>query len=142
MQSCRFPSMAGAAWKSTCFASRRTSPSSLTADSTWATCDGDVRRLAKQVDCHAAPAIEVDLRCATPRVAAERDGRQHLGGAAALRRGRRKGSWLREHGYRVLRFLAGDVPDPGASAALYPCDDLAGRLQRRPGAVCRQARWR
>src|SRR5437660_3486400 len=25
---------------------------------------------------------------------------------------------------------------------MYPCDDLAGRLQRRPGAVCRQARWR
>ena len=37
------------------------------------------------------------------------DGSQHLDGADAYRRDRRKDALLQEHGYFVLRFLATDV---------------------------------
>jgi very-short-patch-repair endonuclease len=53
--------------------------------------------------------MEVDLLCAGARVAIELDGSQHLDGAEAYRRDRRKDRLLQEHGYFVLRFLAADV---------------------------------
>jgi superfamily II DNA or RNA helicase len=53
--------------------------------------------------------LEVDLLCAEGRVAIELDGGQHLGGAEAYRRDRRKDLLLQEYGYFVLRFLAEDV---------------------------------
>lgn len=53
--------------------------------------------------------MEVDLLCASARVAIELDGGQHLGDAEAYRRDRRKDLLLQENGYLVLRFLAEDV---------------------------------
>ncbi|HEV2971082.1 MAG TPA: DEAD/DEAH box helicase family protein [Pirellulales bacterium] len=53
--------------------------------------------------------MEVDLLCADARVAVELDGSQHLDGADAYRRDRRKDLLLQEGGYFVLRFLAEDV---------------------------------
>ncbi len=53
--------------------------------------------------------MEVDLLCATSRIAIELDGGQHLGDADAYRRDRRKDALLQENGYLVLRFLAEDV---------------------------------
>ena len=53
--------------------------------------------------------MEVDLLCAEARVAIELDGAQHLDGAEAYRRDRRKDALLQENGYLVLRFLAEDV---------------------------------
>jgi superfamily II DNA or RNA helicase len=53
--------------------------------------------------------MEVDLLCADARLAIELDGTQHLAGADAYRRDRRKDALLQEHGYFVLRFLAEDV---------------------------------
>src|SRR5207248_3675741 len=53
--------------------------------------------------------MEVDLLCASPRIAIELDGDQHLGDAEAYRRDRRKDALLQENGYRVLRFLSEDV---------------------------------
>jgi superfamily II DNA or RNA helicase/very-short-patch-repair endonuclease len=53
--------------------------------------------------------MEVDLLCADARVAVELDGEQHLAGAEAYRRDRRKDILLQENGYLVLRFLAEDV---------------------------------
>ena len=43
------------------------------------------------------------------RLAIELDGEQHLDGADAYRRDRRKDALLQEHGYFVLRFLTEDV---------------------------------
>ena len=53
--------------------------------------------------------MEVDLLCEASRVAIELDGSQHLDGAEAYRRDRRKDLLLQEAGYFVLRFLAEDV---------------------------------
>jgi superfamily II DNA or RNA helicase/very-short-patch-repair endonuclease len=53
--------------------------------------------------------MEVDLLSAEARLAIELDGAQHLDGAEAYRRDRRKDVLLQEHGYFVLRFLAEDV---------------------------------
>jgi very-short-patch-repair endonuclease len=53
--------------------------------------------------------MEVDLLCASARVAVELDGGQHLGNVEAYRRDRRKDTLLQESGYLVLRFLAEDV---------------------------------
>ncbi len=53
--------------------------------------------------------MEVDLLCADSRLVVELDGGQHLAGAEAYRRDRRKDVLLQEHGYFVLRFLAEDV---------------------------------
>jgi very-short-patch-repair endonuclease len=53
--------------------------------------------------------MEVDLVCATSRIAIELDGGQHLGDADAYRRDRRKDALLQENGYLVLRFLAEDM---------------------------------
>ncbi len=53
--------------------------------------------------------MEVDLLCATFRIAIELDGGQHLSDADAYRRDRRKDALLQENGYLVLRFLAEDV---------------------------------
>jgi very-short-patch-repair endonuclease len=53
--------------------------------------------------------MEVDLLCADARIAIELDGEQHLAGAEAYRRDRRKDTLLQENGYLVLRFLAQDV---------------------------------
>lgn len=53
--------------------------------------------------------MEVDLLCATSRIAVELDGCQHLGDRDAYRRDRRKDALLQENGYLVLRFLAEDV---------------------------------
>jgi superfamily II DNA or RNA helicase/very-short-patch-repair endonuclease len=53
--------------------------------------------------------MEVDLLCATSRIAIELDGSQHLGDADAYRRDRRKDTLLQQNGYLVLRFLAEDV---------------------------------
>jgi very-short-patch-repair endonuclease len=53
--------------------------------------------------------MEVDLLCASARLAVEVDGPQHLGDPDAYRRDRRKDVLLQEHGYFVLRVLAADV---------------------------------
>jgi very-short-patch-repair endonuclease len=53
--------------------------------------------------------MEVDLLCEDPRIAIELDGSQHLDGAEAYRRDRRKDLLLQENDYFVLRFLAEDV---------------------------------
>ncbi|MFV1968975.1 MAG: DUF559 domain-containing protein, partial [Pirellulaceae bacterium] len=53
--------------------------------------------------------MEVDLLCSDARLAIELDGGQHLDGADAYRRDRRKDVLLQEHGYFVLRFLTEDV---------------------------------
>jgi len=53
--------------------------------------------------------MEVDLLCASARLAIELDGGQHLANADAYRRDRRKDALLQEHGYFVLRVLAEDV---------------------------------
>jgi very-short-patch-repair endonuclease len=53
--------------------------------------------------------MEVDLLCERFKVAVEVDGAQHLGNPEAYRRDRMKDILLQEQGYRVLRFLAGDV---------------------------------
>ena len=53
--------------------------------------------------------MEVDLLCASSRIAIELDGGQHLGDADAYRRDRRKDALLQENGYLILRFLAEDV---------------------------------
>jgi superfamily II DNA or RNA helicase/very-short-patch-repair endonuclease len=53
--------------------------------------------------------MEVDLLCASARIAIELDGAQHLDGAEAYRRDRRKDMLLQENDYLVLRFLAEDV---------------------------------
>ncbi len=53
--------------------------------------------------------MEVDLLCSPARLAIELDGAQHLAGADAYRRDRRKDALMQEHGYFVLRFLTEDV---------------------------------
>ncbi len=53
--------------------------------------------------------MEVDLLCAELRVAVEIDGSQHLNGADAYRRDRRKDLLLQENGFLVLRFLGEDI---------------------------------
>ena len=53
--------------------------------------------------------MEIDLFCASSRIAVELDGCQHLGDADAYRRDRRKDALLQENGYLILRFLAEDV---------------------------------
>ena len=53
--------------------------------------------------------MEVDLLCVDPRIAVELDEAQHLDGAAAYRRDRRKDMLLQENDYLVLRFLAEDL---------------------------------
>jgi very-short-patch-repair endonuclease len=53
--------------------------------------------------------MEVDFLDAGARVAVELDGAQHLAGAEAYRRDRRKDLLLQESGYVVLRFLAEDI---------------------------------
>jgi very-short-patch-repair endonuclease len=53
--------------------------------------------------------MEVDLFCATLKLAIEIDGPQHLSDSAAYRRDRRKDALLQENGCHVLRFLAGDL---------------------------------
>lgn len=53
--------------------------------------------------------MEVDLLCASGRLAIELDGAQHLANADAYRRDRRKDLLLQENGYIVMRFLAEDM---------------------------------
>jgi very-short-patch-repair endonuclease len=53
--------------------------------------------------------MEVDLLCADARAVVELDGPQHLDGADAYRRDRRKDLLLQENGFCVLRFLAEDI---------------------------------
>ena len=52
---------------------------------------------------------EVDLLCASRRLAVEIDGWHHFQDPDAYRRDRRKDLALQEHGFLVLRFLADDV---------------------------------
>ncbi len=53
--------------------------------------------------------MEVDLICLAARLVIEIDGDQHLSDPDAYRRDRRKDRLLQEHGFFVLRFLAGDI---------------------------------
>ncbi len=53
--------------------------------------------------------MEVDFLCQESRLVVEIDGRQHLQDEVAWRRDRMKDLLLQEHGYFVIRFLAGDV---------------------------------
>lgn len=53
--------------------------------------------------------MEVDLLCEERKLVIEIDGLQHLAGADAYRRDRRKDLLLQTHGYLVLRFLADDL---------------------------------
>jgi hypothetical protein len=56
-----------------------------------------------------ARAIEVDLAARTLGLAVEVDGYHHFRDADAYRRDRRKDIVLQEHGFLVVRVLAGDV---------------------------------
>jgi very-short-patch-repair endonuclease len=51
----------------------------------------------------------VDFLCVKLGIVIELDGDQHLADADAYRRDRHKDALLQQHGYFVLRFLAGDV---------------------------------
>ena len=53
--------------------------------------------------------MEVDFLCREAGLVLEIDGDQHLADEEAYRRDRRKDALLQEHGYFVLRFLAGDI---------------------------------
>ena len=53
--------------------------------------------------------MEVDFLNAELKMIIELDGEQHLGDADAYRRDRHKDALLQQHGYFVLRFLAGDL---------------------------------
>jgi very-short-patch-repair endonuclease len=53
--------------------------------------------------------VEVDLLCASLRIAVEVDGWHHLQGPEAYRRDRRKDVELQRRGYLVVRVLADDV---------------------------------
>ena len=53
--------------------------------------------------------MEVDFLCVEARLVIELDGAQHLSGADAYRRDRRKDMLLQQNGYFVLRFLAEDA---------------------------------
>jgi very-short-patch-repair endonuclease len=53
--------------------------------------------------------MEADFFCADARLVIELDGAQHLADADAYRRDRRKDALLQQHGYFVIRFLAGDA---------------------------------
>jgi very-short-patch-repair endonuclease len=53
--------------------------------------------------------MEIDLYCASLKLAIEIDGPQHLNDPAIYRRDRRKDALLQEHGIHILRFLAEDL---------------------------------
>ena len=66
--------------------------------------------------------MEVDLLCEQLHLVIELDGGQHLADTEAYRRDRRKDAALQEHGYFVLRFLAGDLGQR--------LDDVLNTIQR------------
>lgn len=53
--------------------------------------------------------MEIDLHCASLKLAIEIDGPQHLDDPAIYRRDRRKDALLQESGIHILRFLADDL---------------------------------
>ncbi|MFA7233206.1 MAG: DEAD/DEAH box helicase family protein [Terrimicrobiaceae bacterium] len=53
--------------------------------------------------------LEADFLCEEARLVVEIDGPQHLADEEAWRRDRRKDALLQQHGYFILRFLAGDA---------------------------------
>lgn len=53
--------------------------------------------------------MEIDLHCASLKLAIEIDGPQHVDDPAIYRRDRRKDSLLQENGIHILRFLAEDL---------------------------------
>ena len=79
--------------------------------------------------------MEVDLLCADARIAVELDGEQHLAGAEAYRRDRRKDTLLQENGYLVLRFLAEDVGKRLDDVLNGIVRALSHRSRRPPSAV-------
>jgi superfamily II DNA or RNA helicase/very-short-patch-repair endonuclease len=79
--------------------------------------------------------MEVDLLCADARVAVELDGGQHLAGAEAYRRDRRKDILLQENGYLVLRFLAEDVGQRLDEVLNGISRALSHRTRRPPSAA-------
>jgi very-short-patch-repair endonuclease len=79
--------------------------------------------------------MEVDLLCADARIAVELDGEQHLAGAEAYRRDRRKDTLLQENGYLVLRFLAADVGKRLDEVLNGILRGLSHRSRRPPAAV-------
>ena len=72
--------------------------------------------------------MEVDLLCASKRIAVEIDGAFHFEDAEYYRRDRRKDYLLQKSGYLVLRFLSDDV------TARLPrvLDDIAAALEAQP----------
>lgn len=79
---------------------------------------------------HGAQRAEVDLLCASLRMALEVDGYHHFVDRAAVRRDRRKDLLLQRHGYVVMRILAEDVV-PHMSSVLGDIEDvLAWRRQQ------------
>jgi hypothetical protein len=74
------------------------------------------------------PYMEVDLLCASKRIAVEIDGAFHFEDAEYYRRDRRKDYLLQKSGYLVLRFLSDDV------TARLPrvLDDIAAALEAQP----------
>ncbi len=81
--------------------------------------------------------MEVDLLCATSRIAIELDGGQHFGDADAYRRDRRKDALLQENGYLVLRFLAEDVGkylDQVLDAILRALSHQDAKISSKPGS--------
>jgi very-short-patch-repair endonuclease len=81
--------------------------------------------------------MEVDLLCATARIAVELDGGQHFGDADAYRRDRRKDALLQENGYLVLRFLAEDVGkylDQVLDAILRALSHQGAKISSKPGS--------
>jgi len=81
--------------------------------------------------------MEVDLLCATSRIAIELDGGQHFGDADAYRRDRRKDALLQENGYLVLRFLTEDVGknlDQVLDAILRALSHQDAKISSKPGS--------
>lgn len=74
------------------------------------------------------PYMEVDLLCASKKIAVEIDGAFHFEDAEHYRRDRRKDYLLQKNGYLVLRFLAEDV----TRQLSHVMDDIAAALEAMP----------
>lgn len=74
------------------------------------------------------PYMEVDLLCASKKIAVEIDGAFHFEDAEHYRRDRRKDYLLQKNGYLVMRFLAEDV----TRQLSHVMDDIAAALEAMP----------
>jgi hypothetical protein len=78
-------------------------------------------------------AAEIDLVSVPLQLAIEVDGYHHFTNVSAYRRDRRKDLLLQTQGFWVLRFLADDVLDEGASIVARVCEIVTLRRQTHAG---------